>query len=138
MTISAEGRIRGLDLPQFSEWVRRNDPCVYCGKTAKQAGQKAGRHTFDHIVPESRGGKRSGNLAPACQRCNLKKADRSVLLFLLEQKHQNIRQGDWVSDCKCRQCTGRLRAHEWRRRNGRRLAVKLGDLAQLWNAERTA
>ena len=44
--------------------------CVYCG---------SGRNlTLDHVIPKSRGGSNNWtNLVTSCQKCNLKKADRT-------------------------------------------------------------
>lgn len=54
--------------------VLRKDPCAYCGGPSG---------TIDHITPRSQGGpNRHTNLAAACQRCNSRKADRSLLTFL--------------------------------------------------------
>lgn len=45
--------------------------CAYCGTRPKHL-QK------DHVVPVSRGGDHSvGNIVPACNRCNVAKADRT-------------------------------------------------------------
>lgn len=51
-------------------YKRDNYECVYCGST---------RHlTLDHVIPKSRGGRNDwNNLVTSCQKCNLKKADRT-------------------------------------------------------------
>lgn len=44
--------------------------CVYCGSHRNL--------TLDHVIPKSRGGSNSWtNLVTSCQKCNLKKADRT-------------------------------------------------------------
>ena len=50
--------------------------CFYCGC-------KLDYNTFhcDHFYPKSRGGKRTDNLVPACQDCNLFKSDMSLEEF---------------------------------------------------------
>lgn len=49
------------------------DPCYLCGGKAEHV---------DHIVPLVRGGRHSiGNLAPACQSCNLRKQDKFLVEF---------------------------------------------------------
>jgi len=43
--------------------------CAYCGRTGT---------TLDHVVPRSRGGQTSWtNCVAACERCNVKKADKT-------------------------------------------------------------
>ena len=54
--------------------------CVYCGSHRNL--------TLDHVVPKSRGGKNEWtNLVTSCQKCNLKKADRTP-----EEARMNLRQ----------------------------------------------
>jgi hypothetical protein len=55
--------------------VLMQDPCVYCGGPA---------HGLDHIHASSRGGGDGWhNRAPACQSCDTRKGDASLLIFLL-------------------------------------------------------
>lgn len=60
------------DAPQlWSDMGKRGDLCAYC--------QEAPGHTWDHIVPRSRGGANMAiNMVPACQPCNTAKADRML------------------------------------------------------------
>ncbi len=52
-----------------------NDPCCYCGKPMQH---------IDHIVPIAKQGEEYWtNLTAACQRCNNRKRDKSLLEFLL-------------------------------------------------------
>jgi 5-methylcytosine-specific restriction endonuclease McrA len=63
-------------------WLRllRLDPCAYCGVPAGG--------TADHVEPRSRATRAPGgayswtNVVGACERCNGRKADRSLLRFL--------------------------------------------------------
>lgn len=56
--------------------ILANDPCSYCGGLAD---------TVDHIDPIARGGDSSvGNLTAACARCNSRKKDRPLLVFLAQ------------------------------------------------------
>lgn len=51
-------------------YKRDGHTCVYCGSTRNL--------TLDHVIPKSRGGKNEWtNLVTSCQKCNLKKADRT-------------------------------------------------------------
>lgn len=46
-------------------------PCLYCGAKAEHV---------DHVFPLSRGGAHTlGNLAPACSKCNLSKATKTIM-----------------------------------------------------------
>ena len=48
-------------------------PCYYCG-----ASLKGGRRTRDHVVPKSKGGRKT---VDACQPCNTRKAAMSLEEF---------------------------------------------------------
>lgn len=51
--------------------------CIYCGAPAD---------TRDHLIPTSRGGQNvMANLRPACQTCNVTKADRTPAEWLGEK-----------------------------------------------------
>nr|YP_009367618.1 putative HNH endonuclease (pfam01844) [Pseudocharacium americanum]YP_009367707.1 putative HNH endonuclease (pfam01844) [Ignatius tetrasporus]ARK14635.1 putative HNH endonuclease (pfam01844) [Pseudocharacium americanum]ARK14724.1 putative HNH endonuclease (pfam01844) [Ignatius tetrasporus] len=54
--------------------------CAYCGQTK-------GRLDIDHIIPKSKGGtNRISNLTLAYQRCNQKKGNQSLEIFLKNKK----------------------------------------------------
>jgi hypothetical protein len=56
----------------------RSDPCAYCKEPAE---------SIDHIVPVSKKGEnRFYNFTGACQPCNSRKSDRSLLEFLLLER----------------------------------------------------
>jgi 5-methylcytosine-specific restriction endonuclease McrA len=69
---------------RLRRWLRELYPdgaCSYCSKPAAD--------TLDHVVPEAAGGKTwHDNLVPACLRCNAKKADKSLLMFLWHRGRQ--------------------------------------------------
>jgi 5-methylcytosine-specific restriction endonuclease McrA len=53
-------------------------PCIYCRRPSQHV---------DHVIPLSRGGSHSiGNLAPACQECNLAKGSKLVSEWLYKSK----------------------------------------------------
>ena len=54
--------------------------CIYCGSH---------RHlTLDHVIPKSRGGLNTWtNLVTSCQKCNLKKADRTPEEARMKLRH---------------------------------------------------
>jgi 5-methylcytosine-specific restriction endonuclease McrA len=57
--------------------------CAYCLRPENEAGLM----TSDHMVPLSRGGAGSiDNIAPACERCNGSKRDKTVLEFICWQE----------------------------------------------------
>jgi len=62
-------------------YKRDNYTCVYCGSE---------RHlTLDHVIPKSRGGKNDwNNLVTSCQKCNLKKADRTPEEAKMKMSHK--------------------------------------------------
>lgn len=47
--------------------------CFYCGLIFYPHYDP--HRTYDHFIPRSRGGKRKGNLVPACRNCNARKKD---------------------------------------------------------------
>ena len=62
-------------IPLCNRWLfgRDNYTCLYCGKQFKSS-----QLTLDHIIPRSRGGKKTWmNAATSCKRCNLLKAART-------------------------------------------------------------
>lgn len=62
--------------------ILKQDPCAYCGGK---------NETVDHITPRSKGGRNTwDNVAPACYRCNQRKADRSLLVFLITEHHSEL------------------------------------------------
>lgn len=55
-------------------------PCAYCWAPASE---------LDHVVPFSAGGRHDiDNVVPACRSCNARKANKSLLLFLLAQRRR--------------------------------------------------
>lgn len=62
-------------------YKRDNYECVYCGSS---------RHlTLDHVIPKSRGGKNDwNNLVTSCQKCNLKKADKTPEEARMKMRHK--------------------------------------------------
>ncbi len=58
---------------------REKDPCFYCGRTTKLS--------WDHIVPQAKGGKDFCNLTRACRKCNSKKASLNLLEFMVYYKN---------------------------------------------------
>lgn len=68
--------------------ILRRDPCSYCGtiQVKPQGHKKAGKihASIDHIHPKGHGGLNSwGNYAAACNDCNSRKGDNSLLGYLL-------------------------------------------------------
>lgn len=60
-----------LRLSRRAILVRDNYTCQYCGKQARDL-------TIDHVIPRERGGAHTwDNLVACCQRCNLKKGNRT-------------------------------------------------------------
>ena len=59
--------------------ARDNNICRYCGKP----GTDRRKLELDHVIPESKGGPtRPDNIVAACPRCNKKKDDQDVKVFL--------------------------------------------------------
>ena len=63
-------------------------PCTYCGNKSEH---------IDHVIPLARGGSHSlGNLAPACQPCNLQKNKKFVIEWKASKRdislHVNVQQ----------------------------------------------
>jgi len=89
------GRVLRADGQSHRAWwmmVMRSDPCAYCGRPAGTRllddGRRVPGGTLDHIDPQS-GEPRGGiglhdwaNYAGACESCNRKKGDLSLLSFL--------------------------------------------------------
>lgn len=104
MRINREGKITGIRpiLPNYRNWIREHDPCVYCGRQPFVE-----RHTLDHVVPRAIGGKDSSgnNLAVACELCNKNKGSKSLLRVLLEARHKAL--DAFVRGCVCRYCQER-------------------------------
>ena len=62
----------GVRFSKKNVFKRDNYTCQYCGSYGVEM-------TIDHVVPRSRGGITSWeNVVVACQRCNLKKGDRTL------------------------------------------------------------
>lgn len=65
-------RQAGVRFSKKNVFKRDKYTCQYCGSTE-------GEMTIDHVIPKSRGGATCWeNVVVACQRCNLKKGDRTL------------------------------------------------------------
>jgi len=63
-------RNRGFRVNRNRIFRRDNHECVYCGSKRDL--------TIDHVLPRSRGGRNTWtNLTTCCQKCNLKKGDKT-------------------------------------------------------------
>jgi len=63
-------RGRGFRVNRRGVFRRDKYECVYCGSNKEL--------TIDHVIPRSRGGKNSWtNLVTCCQKCNLKKGNKT-------------------------------------------------------------
>ncbi len=75
---------RGWRVPAVTrrEVLRRDHyTCQYCGSTKSL--------TIDHIIPRSKGGKNTwDNVVAACERCNSRKGDRTLLQAGMSLKSQ--------------------------------------------------
>ncbi len=114
-------------------------PCAYCGRPAR---------AIDHIHPRNKGGTDApSNLAPACQRCNSSKSDKTVCewtsfrirRFLRRmQKTQplaSLHQADEpVVESAPRSPDG-LTWHQWIAKQTDR-DDPIGDIARDWQADR--
>lgn len=62
----------GIAFSKKNVFRRDNYSCQYCGSQGKNL-------TIDHVVPKSRGGSSNWeNVVVACQRCNVKKGNRTL------------------------------------------------------------
>ena len=62
-------------------YKRDNYECVYCGSSRNL--------TLDHVIPKSRGGSNNWtNLVTSCQKCNLKKADKTPEEARMKMRHK--------------------------------------------------
>jgi len=62
-------------------YKRDNHTCVYCGSTRQL--------TLDHVIPKSKGGKNDwNNLVTSCQKCNLKKSNKTLDEAKMKMKHK--------------------------------------------------
>jgi HNH endonuclease len=69
--------VRREEIFERDEWR-----CVYCG-----AQFAAAALTIDHVQPLARGGDSSGgNVVTACSACNLRKGQRRLAEFLLDER----------------------------------------------------
>ena len=74
------GTLHGWQIKHYI-FTRDHWQCQYCDKP----GIKHRPLTLDHIIPESKGGPTVvGNLVTACQQCNTKKTNLSLVQFLAE------------------------------------------------------
>jgi|SRR5208282_2420231 len=63
----------GIRFSRANVYMRDKFRCCYCGLKKKPR-----ELTYDHVVPHSKGGRRTfSNIVTACQPCNLKKGDRT-------------------------------------------------------------
>lgn len=63
-------RNRGFRVNRNRIFRRDNHECAYCGSKKDL--------TIDHVIPRSRGGRNTWtNLVACCQKCNLKKGDKT-------------------------------------------------------------
>jgi len=70
------------------EWrFTRGDPCVYCGGT-----RGVQQMTWDHIVPECKGGRLWANVARACSSCNQERGDTPLISWLAHLAHKRAGQ----------------------------------------------
>ncbi len=78
---------RGVPFTRRNLLHRDKHQCQYCQRSLRPS-----ELTLDHVVPRSRGGKRSWeNLVAACVRCNRRKADRTPAeagMRLLKSPHR--------------------------------------------------
>ena len=75
-------RMRGRWKGRATSYIEaiRHDPCVWCGEFPRP-GEK---HTIEHLVPKSEGGKREWhNVVAACSRCNNKRGVMPPAIFLI-------------------------------------------------------
>lgn len=79
-----DGRLRDFHVAVF-HWYRWNVDvrCIYCS-VPLESGKNL---TRDHVHPRSKGGPTTqANLEPACPRCNGRKADKKLLVYLFENQ----------------------------------------------------
>lgn len=56
--------------------------CVYCGLHSNTL-------TMEHVIPLTKGGRHdASNIVPACKRCNSRKKDKSLLMFLYAERER--------------------------------------------------
>lgn len=72
--------------------------CNYCGLSSEVI-----KLTKDHVIPKKKGGKRLGNIVPACQPCNSIKGDRSIeearprlIQRIIKWPKFNVEQIEWL------------------------------------------
>lgn len=66
--------------------MKNNESCSYCGVKLEywNGDPKPNTATLDHIIPKSKGGKKSifsTNIALACYRCNIRKGSQNIEEF---------------------------------------------------------
>jgi len=69
----------------FYFWNVGPQLCHYCDVELNKFNR-----TKDHVIPRAHGGSELGfsNLIPACKECNWAKADKKLIVFLLERQKQ--------------------------------------------------
>lgn len=71
-------------------WEDRLRICHYCDKKVAKPGTYSGKKTtFDHIVPQAKGGSDDvDNLVLCCARCNSEKGKKDYIHFLTDRRKQ--------------------------------------------------
>lgn len=68
----------GAGLSKSNVLLRDGHRCQYCGSRGEKGGRRGSALTWDHVVPQSRGGKNTWeNLVAACVSCNARKGSRT-------------------------------------------------------------
>lgn len=75
-------------------WEDRLKICHYCDKKVAKPGTYSGKKTtFDHIVPQAKGGSDDvDNLVLCCARCNSEKGKKDYIHFLTDRRKQAVIQ----------------------------------------------
>lgn len=61
----------------------QNHKCCWCGRRMTEYPEKGHSTTIEHVVPRSRGGEdHIDNYAAACNRCNQKRGNHSIEVFM--------------------------------------------------------
>ena len=73
-------------------WKQQAGKCYLCGLDMSWAKDDANYVTFDHVIPQSKGGKFDlENIKLACCDCNRKKGDSVVAVFGGEKRPQETK-----------------------------------------------
>lgn len=57
------------------------DPCVYCLGPSD---------THEHVIPQSKGGRRKNNIARACEECNRERGSKPLLAYLTNRLERGV------------------------------------------------